>query len=185
MAEYVFLAQRIMGTEVFKLFTENWMYPLMYPLIFKFDTVEVTHRVRTDVLESDARYSAREALRIKESYRDTFAMEAVAVGHIQVTFKSQKLGCNDADFMSGQGCNRRANCGDFARSVRLRVNTLDGHSSRLRQSRQWTTSDVFLFLGSTNAEQFAHLGGCKKLAHSSKMEWHVYDWVKAVQAECY
>jgi len=57
------------------LFLENIANPLSWSLLLKHDLPQVTHRIRKYVLNGDA----KEAWRLKESYKDTFALEAVSV----------------------------------------------------------------------------------------------------------
>jgi len=65
--------------ELSKLLKENYANPLVLTLLFKTGTVEVVQRIRENVLEGDAEQAAEQARLLKESYKDTFAMEAVAV----------------------------------------------------------------------------------------------------------
>jgi hypothetical protein len=57
------------------LLLENIANPLSWSLLLKHDVPQVTHRIRKYVLNGDA----QEAWRLKESYKDTFALEAVSV----------------------------------------------------------------------------------------------------------
>lgn len=54
---------------------ENFANPLIWSLLINPSAVLVLSRIRQNVLGRDA----QEAWRLKESYKDTFAMEAVAV----------------------------------------------------------------------------------------------------------
>ncbi|KAF2185628.1 hypothetical protein K469DRAFT_665261 [Zopfia rhizophila CBS 207.26] len=64
------------------LLRENIANPLSWSLLFKSDVPQVTYRIRNYVLNGDA----KEALRLKESYKDTFALEAVSAAIIaQIT----------------------------------------------------------------------------------------------------
>jgi hypothetical protein len=70
----------LMDEEIFMVLKENLTNPLVWSLLPKFDVFPVTHRIRKYVLDGDA----KEALRLKESYKDTFAMEAVAVSPLSL-----------------------------------------------------------------------------------------------------
>lgn len=61
--------------EMFTVFRENISNPLFWSPFLKLDAIPVTYRIRKYVLNGNA----EEALRLKNSYKDTFAMEAVAV----------------------------------------------------------------------------------------------------------
>jgi hypothetical protein len=61
--------------ELLLLFLENIANPLLWNLLVKLGLPRVTHRIRKYVLNGDA----KEAWRLKESYKDTFALEAVSV----------------------------------------------------------------------------------------------------------
>jgi hypothetical protein len=61
--------------ELFLLLQENISNPLLWSLLAKFDVPPVTLRIRKYVLNGDT----NEAWRMKESYKDTFALEAVSV----------------------------------------------------------------------------------------------------------
>lgn len=63
------------GTETPLLWIENITNPLSWSLIFNPQVQYLTHRIRTHVLGKDA----SEASKLKESYKDTFALEAVSV----------------------------------------------------------------------------------------------------------
>jgi hypothetical protein len=60
--------------EFIRLWKENKGDPLLLQCFFNMEVLGVTHRIRRYVLKD-----AKEAWRLKESYRDTLAMEAVAV----------------------------------------------------------------------------------------------------------
>jgi hypothetical protein len=65
----------LMNEEAFMVLRENLTNPLTWSLLLKPDIFPVTYRIRKYVLGGDA----KEALRLKESYKDTFSMGAVAV----------------------------------------------------------------------------------------------------------
>lgn len=60
--------------EFIRLWKENKGDPLLVQCILNLEVLGVTRRIRRYVLKD-----AKEAWRLKESYRDTLAMEAVAV----------------------------------------------------------------------------------------------------------
>src|SRR4051794_1724780 len=80
----------LMVEEIFMVLRENLTNPLTWSLLLKFDVFPVTHRIRTYVLDGDA----KEALRLKESYKDIFAMEAVAVSPLVSINRSCKYHTN-------------------------------------------------------------------------------------------
>jgi hypothetical protein len=57
------------------LLLENITNPLSWSLMINIDVRDLTHRIRQHVLGKDP----KEAWRLKESYKDTFALEAVSV----------------------------------------------------------------------------------------------------------
>lgn len=61
--------------EVILLVQENIANPLLWSLLVKPDIPQVTYRIRKYVLSGDA----KEAWRLKDSFKDTFALEAVSV----------------------------------------------------------------------------------------------------------
>ena len=65
----------LMVEEIFIVLRENLTNPLTWSLLIKLDIIPVMYRIRKYVLDGDA----KEAWRLKESYKDTFAMQAVAV----------------------------------------------------------------------------------------------------------
>jgi hypothetical protein len=65
----------LMVEEMFIVLRENLTNPLTWSLLTKLDIIPVMHRIRKYVLDGDL----KEAWRLKESYKDTFAMQAVAV----------------------------------------------------------------------------------------------------------
>jgi hypothetical protein len=73
-----FLGAQLTG-ETFILVRENLANPLAWSLLIKPEVIQLTYRIRRYVLNGDA----NEAWRIKESYKDTFAMEAVAVSPLR------------------------------------------------------------------------------------------------------
>jgi len=63
------------ATELLQLLEENIANPLSWTLLIRWDVSLVTHRIRRYVLDGDA----MEAWRLKESYKEAFALEAVSV----------------------------------------------------------------------------------------------------------
>jgi hypothetical protein len=61
--------------ELLLLLRENIANPLLWSLLVKPDVPQVTRRIRKYVLNGDA----KEAWKLKESYKDAFALEAVSV----------------------------------------------------------------------------------------------------------
>ncbi len=57
---------------------EKHSNPLMWSLLFKHGVSQVTYRARKYALDGNV----KEAWRLKESYKGTFAMEAVAVSPV-------------------------------------------------------------------------------------------------------
>ncbi|KAF2497308.1 hypothetical protein BU16DRAFT_536981 [Lophium mytilinum] len=68
----------ILVEEGYTVLVENLTNPLTWSLLLKPDTILVTRRIRKYVLNGDT----TEAWRLKESYKDTFAMEAIAAAII-------------------------------------------------------------------------------------------------------
>ena len=66
-------------SELLLLFRENLTNPLTWSLLAKLDIIPVTQRIRRYMLNGDSSEDAKQAWHLKESYKDTFAMEAVAV----------------------------------------------------------------------------------------------------------
>ena len=69
------MARVLMVEEAITVWKENIASPLKWNLIVQYDVIRVTYRIRKYVLDGDT----KEAWRLKESYKDTFSMEAVAV----------------------------------------------------------------------------------------------------------
>ncbi|KAF7513637.1 hypothetical protein GJ744_008931 [Endocarpon pusillum] len=68
------MSRAVYVKETFMVLGENLTNPLTWSLLLNLDTIPLTHRIRKYVLDGDS----KEAWRLKESYKDTFAMEAVA-----------------------------------------------------------------------------------------------------------
>jgi hypothetical protein len=69
------MVEIFMVEEIFMVLKENLTNPLTLSLLLNHNIYPVTHRIRKYVLNG----VADEVLRLKKSYKDTFAMEAVAV----------------------------------------------------------------------------------------------------------
>ncbi|PLB48133.1 hypothetical protein P170DRAFT_510822 [Aspergillus steynii IBT 23096] len=65
-------------SEFFLLFAENGILVLLFVLAYGMNLCNVTHRIRKHVVHGDP----KEAWRLKESYRDTFALQAVSAAII-------------------------------------------------------------------------------------------------------
>jgi hypothetical protein len=74
--------------EFIRLWKENKGDPLLLQCVLNIDVLGVTRRIRRYVLKD-----AKEAWRLKESYRDTLAMEAVAVSVFRLwySYKSKYI----------------------------------------------------------------------------------------------
>lgn len=61
--------------ELVAVIRENYRNPLVWSFFIKIDALKMTHRIRKYILNGES----QEAIRLKDSFKDTLALEAVAV----------------------------------------------------------------------------------------------------------
>lgn len=73
--------------ELVAVIKENYRNPLVWSFFIKIDALKMTHRIRKYILNGES----QEAIRLKDSFKDTLALEAVAVSFCRIELYGQYI----------------------------------------------------------------------------------------------